>query len=174
MALIFKYRAKNYAGESVAGKTIANDKYAAIRMLRKKRLFVTDIWQRPNEGYFLGNIRLTRPRVSSQELALFCRQFATLSSSGIPIIQSINILAAQTQHKDLIKSLDDISQSLQAGNSLGQALQNHKQVFPAFFINMIEAGEISGSLDQVLERLAGYFESTHELMVKFKTAITYP
>ncbi|GAB6182060.1 type II secretion system F family protein [Desulfotomaculum defluvii] len=175
MALIFKYRARNYVGESVAGDTEAPDKYAAIQKLRNKGLFVTEIWQATNGVHFLGNIRLgPRSKVSSKELALFCRQFATLSSSGIPIIQSINILAEQTQHRALIKSLDDIAESLQAGNSLGQALAHHRELFPAFFINMIEAGEISGSLDHVLERLAGYFESTYELMEKFKTAITYP
>lgn len=174
MALLFKFVARDYTGNPVQGEIKAAHKYAAIKLLRSKRLFVTEIGQIAHEDPPLGKISILPGRVGIKELALFCRQFATLHSSGLPITQSIDILIKQTEQRALKSSLKDIAESLQAGNSLGQALAKHEKFFPAFFISMIEAGEISGSLDQVLDRLAGYFESSHELMAKFKTAITYP
>ncbi|MEG6522527.1 type II secretion system F family protein [Desulfotomaculum sp. 1211_IL3151] len=172
--MFFKFMAKDYTGNLVQGEIKAAHKYAAIKLLRSKRLFVTEIRQIVHADTPLGEIPIFPGWVGIKELALFSRQFATLHSSGLPITQSIDILIKQTGQRALKSCLKDIAESLQAGNSLGQALAKHKPFFPAFFISMIEAGEMSGSLDQVLHRLAGYFESSHELMAKFKTAIAYP
>ncbi|ABO49558.1 type II secretion system protein [Desulforamulus reducens MI-1] len=171
MAVFFKYQAKKYSGEEVRGRIKADHKNTALQMLRKQRLFVTKIWQVPEPGYLSVKIK---SGVQVKELALFCRQFATLSSSGVPIVQSLYLLKEQTGNKALKGALEAIAEDLQGGKSLGQALSSHHKIFSAFFINMVEAGEMSGSLDHVLDRLADYFERAYELREKFKTAITYP
>ncbi|SHE60464.1 type IV pilus assembly protein PilC [Desulforamulus putei DSM 12395] len=170
--LTFKYRARNLAGKVITGKITAPHKIEAINRLRQKNLFVAEIKEMSTDkGLFKF---MPEARVSIKDLSLFCRQFATLTNAGIPIIQSLNILYEQTENKALLHAIKDMKKNLEAGYSLSQSMSYHSKIFPVMFMNMVEAGELSGSLDQILDRLATYYENSHELMEKFKSAITYP
>lgn len=172
MAVTFKYKARNVCGQETSGRVTASNKSAAINLLRQDKLFVTDIVQVSSSEQQLS--LFFAPRVRVKELSLFCRQFATLISAGIPIISSLHTLYQQTENQSLRIALQDIAQHLEAGKSLSQSLAQHPRIFPPICLNLIEAGELSGSLEQVLDQLANYFEKYHELMEKLRSAITYP
>src|SRR5690606_4801575 len=104
----------------------------------------------------------------------YCRQFATLIRAGISIVEATNILAQQTESKALKKALYEIERELQGGVAFSTAVQNHPKIFPPLFVNMIRAGEMTGSLDGTLERLATYFEKQYTLKKKVLSTMAYP
>ncbi|WP_165613305.1 type II secretion system F family protein [Desulfotruncus arcticus] len=112
--------------------------------------------------------------MGSKDLAEFCRQFSTMLSCGISIIQCLNILSRQAENKTLVRATKGLVELLANGQSLAQAAGSYPKVFPKIFASMLEAGEISGSLDQIMERLSIHFEKEHDLREKIKSAMTYP
>lgn len=172
MAVTFKYKARNNCGQETTGRVTAPSKSAAINLLRQDKLFITDIAPISTVEQQLS--LLLKPKVRLKELSLFCRQFATLISAGIPIVSSLHTLYQQTENQSLRIALQEIVQHLEAGKSLSQSIAQHPRIFPPICLNLIEAGELSGSLDHVLDQLANYFEKYHELMEKLRSAITYP
>lgn len=172
MALTFRYKATNRNGQIIKGKINAPNRFVAVTLLREKNYIVTEIQEvspiARSWGLFL------RKSLSAKELSLFCRQFATLTSAGIPIVQGLQILAAQTDNKGLRLAINETINNLEAGQPLSQAMSKHPKIFPALLINMIAAGENSGSLEHVLDRLANYYEKSLEITEKLKSATTYP
>ena len=172
MALTFRYKATNRAGRVINGRIKAPNRFAAVTLLRDKNFIVTEIKEVApvlRSGEFLPQKRL-----SAKELALFCRQFATLTSSGIPIVQGLQILSEQTENEGLRLAIKETINNLEAGQLLSQAMSKHPKIFPALLVNMVAAGESSGSLDHVLDRLANYYEKSLEITEKLKSATTYP
>jgi type IV pilus assembly protein PilC len=113
-------------------------------------------------------------RVSMKEIAVFCRQFATMINSGLSLIRALNILAEQTESKVLRKIIDDVRLDVEKGASLSQGLAQHPKAFNRLFIAMVRAGETGGVLDKVLLQLSDIIEKQVELKRKIKSAMTYP
>jgi type IV pilus assembly protein PilC len=172
MAQLFRYRARNLAGQLVTGKVEAENTGTAVALLRKRDLFVVGI--APITSFKLDLHKLFAIKIKTKELAVLCRQFATMVGAGIPLLQSLTILVQQTENKQLQKILEDVRMDIEKGKSLSDAFKVHQGQFPDLFINMLVAGEISGTLDQTLLRLAVHFEKEHELQEKIKSAMTYP
>lgn len=172
MAQTFVYRARNRQGKIVRGSLTAESAGAASAMLREKNLFVVEIKPgRPAAGL---SLQFLEAKVGTKDLALFCRQFATMISCGVPIIQCLNILIHQIDNKKLVEAVKGMLEMLEKGQSLADAARAYPKVFPRIFVSMLEAGEISGALDRVMERLAVHFEKEHDLREKVKSAMTYP
>ncbi len=131
-------------------------------------------------GFFslsIGNKAVVSPdkaRVKDQDMVVFTRQLATMISSGIPLVESIEILAEQTSNGGFRAVLEAVSADVRAGKDLSNALAEHPRLFPDIYINMIRAGEASGQLDTVLDRLAEYQEASAALKSEIKSAMTYP
>jgi len=172
MPQVFAYRARNLSGGLLTGKIEAENQGAAVALLREKNLFVLAIKPVRSSGFNLT--RLLGLKVKTKELAVFCRQFATMSEAGISILQCLNVLIQQTESKPLRKIIREVITGIERGKSLSEAFREHKALLPGIFINMLAAGEISGTLDQALGRLATHFEKEHELREKIKSAMTYP
>jgi len=115
-----------------------------------------------------------RRAVNVRDIAVFCRQFSVLLNAGIPIVETVSILRNQSENRRLEHILGDIHTSLQMGNLLSQTLEKYTDVFEQFLINMIKVGEASGSLDEIMERLADYYERNNKINQKIKSAMTYP
>lgn len=113
-------------------------------------------------------------RVSQKDVAIFCRQFATMINSGLTLIRSLNILVEQTENKTLAGTLDEVRQDVETGSSLSQALARHPKAFNRLFVAMVKAGETGGVLDTVLLQLSDIIEKQVELKRKIKSAMTYP
>ena len=117
---------------------------------------------------------LVRNSVNVSEKAVLCRQFSVLMNAGITIVETISILKSQSENKYLAEVLSDIHNQLRMGNLLSQAMRNYPDVFEEFMINMVVVGESSGTLDDIMERLAEYYERNNKISQKIKSAMTYP
>lgn len=171
----FYYKARNPSGRLVKGKVEAENRNKAVALLRERRFFVVELKESSSAGgvsFDLNNI--FRQRVGTRDLAIMCRQFATMIQAGVPIMHSLGILSQQSDNKTLKDTLKKVAELLEGGRSLTDSLKSFPNVFPQIFTSMVEAGEVSGALDQVLERLAVNFEKEHDLKEKVKSAMTYP
>ncbi len=168
--MVFAYRARNLSGKLFAGRVEAENQAAALALLREKNLFVLEL--KPAR-IFSFNLR-PAGKIKTRALAVFCRQFATMSEAGLPLLPCLNILVQQTEDKALGKILREVAAAVEKGKSLSDAFKEHRRQLPPILINMLVAGEVSGTLDQALRRLAIHFEKEHELREKIKSAMTYP
>jgi type IV pilus assembly protein PilC len=173
MPQTFVYRARNLSGHLLAGKIEAEDQKTALARLREKNYFVVKI--RPAQGWPTFNLSgLLGLKIKTKELAVFCRQFATMSEAGIPLLPCLNVLKAQTEGKALRQITVEVIGRLEKGTGLSEAFKSHQNQLPEIFINLLAAGEVSGTIDQSLRRLADYFEKEHATKEKIKSAMTYP
>lgn len=169
----YAYQAKSIDGNTVRGQIeAASDTEARIK-LRAQRLIPTKMHAVEKVNYLKGFDNL-RSRVKGKDLQVFTRQFATLVNSGIPIVQSIDILAGSTSNPFLAETLTKIKQDIEGGKKLGDAIALHSRVFDKLYVNLLKAGEESGSLDTILERLAAYIEKTLKIRGKVTGALFYP
>ena len=173
MAKTFLYQAKDRSGQLLTGTILAENENAVAAFIRGKGYFVTNI-KRKNEASSLSGIIKNLQRITSKDLAVFCRQFSTMVDAGLSLIACLNILIEQTYNSRLKLALQDIYRKVQEGESLSKSMQDHPRVFPSLMVSMIEAGELGGVLDDVLNRLAVHFEKEHKMNEKVKSAMTYP
>ncbi|WP_312098081.1 type II secretion system F family protein [Niallia sp.] len=167
----FKYTGRTIQGKK-EGSINASSKREALFLLRDQGVRVTEIME-VNESFFTKDIVIGNP-VKLQDMVIYLRQFATLLSAGISIIDSTRILAEQTSSKALRKVLKEVEEDLREGNPLSTAADKHRKVFSPMFINMVRAGEVSGNMDETLERLAVHFERQHFTKQKIISALAYP
>ncbi|WP_018660965.1 type II secretion system F family protein [Heyndrickxia acidiproducens] len=167
----FKYQGRNKTGRK-NGTITADSKRDAILKLHEQGIRVLQADELP-ETLMTMEISLGN-HVKLQDFVIFLRQFSTLLKAGVTVVDSTSILASQTSSKTLRKTLLEVEEDLRGGIALSQAAAKHKKVFTTMFINMVYAGEASGSLDDTLERLATYYEKQHRTRQKVKSALTYP
>lgn len=172
MAQVFIYKAKDRKGRMLSGSILADNPAAVAAHVRDQGYIALQIRAQNTRSL---NARLQElKKVKLKELAVFARQFATMLTAGIPLTSCLNILIEQTENSRLKTALQDIYKRVQDGEPLSQALASYPRIFPSIMYNMIEAGEVGGMLDNVLERLAVHFEKEHKLNEKVKSAMTYP
>ncbi len=173
MAKTFAYKAKDRAGRLMAGTILAENEAAVATFIRDKGYYVTQIKTQQEQNFFisfLGNLQ----QVSTKELAVICRQFSTMIDAGISLIACLNILIDQTYNSKIKTAFKDIYLKVQQGETLSRAMGSHPKIFPEIMVSMIEAGEVGGVLDDILNRLAIHFEKEHKMNEKLKSAMTYP
>ena len=169
----FRYAAKERDGRPVTGVTDALDQKALIDALRKQELIIISIKEeRKREGLRLGARFGSHIKLS--ELVLFSRQMATMIDSGIPLVQALEILSEQIESKNFRVIVQDVKKDVASGTGFHEALAKHPRAFSPLFINMVKAGESSGTLDDIMERLATYLEKTDSLIRKVRSALIYP
>jgi type IV pilus assembly protein PilC len=165
----FSYVGVTATGKQVKGEIQAASKNEVISLLRKKKLRPVTI-KAASMSINLGFL----DKVKLQDVSRFTRQFSAMTAAGLPLVQCLDILAAQTENKKLSAAVKQISGDIQGGSTLADALEKHPTIFNSLYCNMISAGEASGSLDTVLSRLADYQEKAEALRRKIKGAMTYP
>jgi type IV pilus assembly protein PilC len=168
---VYVWVAQGRAGEVKKGETEAINEAAVRTQLRRQGLKPTRVKEKPKD--LLEMIPL-RGSVKSKDVVIFSRQFSTMINAGLPLIQCLDILAAQEQNKTFAKIIRNIKEEIEGGSTLSDALRKHPKVFDDLFINMIAAGEAGGILDTILNRLATYLEKSMKLKRKVKGAMTYP
>ncbi|MBM7613980.1 type II secretion system F family protein [Alkaliphilus hydrothermalis] len=169
---IYQYKAITKQGEKIQGTFQANNKGEVISMLRQNEYYPLEININRNDGNLLRYSFLKR--ISSRDLAIFCRQFYTMLHAGVPIVNSLDVLKQQTENKTLKRVLDDVFGNIQRGITFSDALRSHRRVVPELLINMIEAGEMSGNLDGIFERMAKHYEKETKIGNKIRGAMVYP
>lgn len=169
---VYKYKAVTYDGKKVQGQYSASSKIEVINMLKSDNIYPIEI----NEVISSKDIKDLKifNRVKIKDIAVFCRQFYTMLNSGVTIVNCLEVLRCQTENKKLKKTLGQVYESVQKGMTLSEALKRHKDVFPELLINMVEAGEVSGNLDTILNRMAIHYEKENKISNKIKSAMMYP
>ncbi|MFA5155902.1 MAG: type II secretion system F family protein [Candidatus Omnitrophota bacterium] len=166
---IFEYTAKDKNGRTAIGTIDAPSESEAADALHKKELFVISL--RSVKGKIAKG---KDKRVKSDDLVIFSRQLATMIDAGIPVVQALGILGEQIENPNFRKIIVTVRQDIEAGVSFCDALAKHPAVFSDLFINMARAGEASGMLNDVLDRLASYLEKSASLSRKIRSSLVYP
>ncbi|MFX4261639.1 type II secretion system F family protein [Pelotomaculum propionicicum] len=172
MNQVFNYKARNLSGKLVCGKVESSSPGGVASLLREKGCFAVEI--KPARGAVQSTDKIFSRKIDLKSMSFLCRQLSAMLDAGIPLLQCLNILAAQTENKRLTIVLRDVTASVEKGNSLSSAFKAHRDCLPEIFINMIAAGEASGTLGQAAARLTTHFEKEHRSKEKIKSALTYP
>ena len=165
----FLYEARSRTGEVKKGVMEADTAEAVQSRLKGQNLTPVKVRKKPKEIY----INIGSP-VSDKELVIFTRQFATMIDAGLPLVQCLDILAAQGDNKQFNKILKDVKGYVEQGGTFSEALRRHPKVFDALYVNLVAAGELGGILDTILGRLAIYIEKRVKLVRDVKKALIYP
>ncbi len=168
----FSFEAKGANGRGFRGEIEAASEAEARIKLRAQRLVPLRVVSKEAKASVVKKVGLNKVR--AKDLQIFTRQLATLLGSGIPIIQSLDVLARGARSPGLASALMDVVAQVSKGKRLAEALADHPRVFDRFYVNMVRAGEESGGLDLVLNRLAVYIEKSVKIAGKVKGAMLYP
>jgi general secretion pathway protein F len=174
---IFAYRGVNAAGKDVKGVRDADNPKALRNVLRRDGILVTEILEQSEAAQKSAReIDLKRffKRLSASEVALATRQLAVLLRSGIPLVDGLTALIDQLEQPDLKGAFTDARNKVNEGKSFADALRAHPKVFQTLYINMVAAGEASGTLETVLARLSDFLDSQARLKGKVSGALAYP
>ncbi|MBI5709236.1 MAG: type II secretion system F family protein [Candidatus Eisenbacteria bacterium] len=168
---VFTWKGRTLAGESQTGEIEVGRQEEAVEVLRKRKILVTSL--SPKGGGFRMP-KLGGSGVSTKDLAIFTRQFATMISAGLPLVQCLDILAKQSSKPSFGRVIGEVTREVESGSTLADALGKHRKVFDDLFRNMVAAGEAGGVLDEILMRLATYIEKADALKRKIQGAMIYP
>src|SRR3989344_8214141 len=171
----FKYEALDQAGKAQAGVVNANTQDVAIAMLQRKGLTITALQSGEKKGLqeMLSSVSFFNS-VSGRDVVLLSRQLSTLFEAQVSALRIFRLLAEQADKPFLRAALPEVSDDLQACNSISKSLAKHPKVFSDFYVNMVRAGEESGKLDQTFLFLADYIDRSYELTAKARNALIYP
>jgi type IV pilus assembly protein PilC len=165
----FTWEARARTGEVRKGVMEAENEATVQTRLRAQQLNPVKVKKKPREiNIIIGS------GVDPKELVQFTRQFATMIDAGLPLVQCLEILSSQTPNKVFAAALKDIKQTVEGGSTFSDALRRHPKIFDELFVNLVQAGEMGGILDTILNRLAVYIEKRVKLVRQVRGALTYP
>ncbi|KUK49445.1 MAG: Type II secretion system F domain protein, partial [Parcubacteria bacterium 33_209] len=168
----FSYRARDNSGQIYTGTIEGDSREAVIDRLREMKYFIISV-EKKSSGLLSQEVTFLKG-IKIRDLAIFYRQFATMVSAGLTLVNCLEILSKQTENKLLAKKIEDIKKRVEQGSTLADAFASHPETFSKLYINMIKAGEVGGVLDDILNRMATLTEKEYELRQKVKSAMTYP
>lgn len=173
---LFEYRGLNREGRSVRGTVDADNIRTAKVRLKKDGIFVTDVKDKGKASVkrAKGKKSVSNKGVSVTDLSMMTRQLATLLKANVPLVDSLNAVSEQVENHFLSEAIADLKNAVNEGSSLHKAMAKYPRVFDKMYVSMCEAGEMSGTLDVILIRLAEFKEAQTELASKVKSAMLYP
>ena len=168
----FRYQVVDANGKTTEGVVEAASIGEASRKLKADGKYVSSLTL--DKGPGLANMEIGSPMLKTKDLVLITRQLASLLSAGITVVRALDMLYQQVESKKAKKCIGDVYEAVQSGRSLSEAFKEQKGVVPNIFISMISAGEESGRLDEVMERLAEHFQKDSKVKNKIASAMVYP
>jgi type IV pilus assembly protein PilC len=168
---VFTFSGKDASGQKVSGERVAPNKQALNQALRRERITPGAIREKGKE---FAMPTFGSGRVKVKEIAIFFRQFSVMIDAGLPLVQCLEILAANQESQAFQKTLTGVRTTVEGGATLANAMRGYPNVFDDLTTNMIEAGETGGILDIILQRLATYVEKAVRLKAAVKSALIYP
>jgi len=168
----FNYQTRTKKGEIRSGQVEASSREAAASFLQKHGLYVTFL-EEAIPPIYARRIKFFE-KISQKDLVLFSRQLAIMFKSKVPLVESLRVLSQQTDNPDFKEKIMKISEEVEGGTALSNALENFPEVFSSFYIAMVKSGEVSGKLSEVLNYLADHLERKYHLTAKTKGALLYP
>src|SRR5437879_9247842 len=168
---VFTFSGKSASGEKVSGERTAASKEALVAQLRRERIVPGPVRQKGKE---FSLPTFGSGKVATKDIAIFFRQFSVMIDAGLPLVQCLEILAANQENQAFQKVLTGVRTRVEGGATLAKAMRGYPVVFDDLTTNMIEAGETGGILDIILQRLATYVEKAVRLKAAVKSALIYP
>lgn len=168
---VFTFTGTDPQGKKIAGERLADSKAAVTMQLRRERITPGAIKEKGKE---FALPKLGTGKVPVKDIAVFFRQFSVMIDAGLPLVQCLEILAANQENQVFQKCLTGVRQSVEGGTTLSNAMRQYPKIFDDLTTNMIEAGEAGGILDTILQRLATYVEKAVKLKAAVKSALIYP
>lgn len=168
----FVWRAKTTAGNILKGEMSEVNEAVVLTKLRKMNYSDIKVKKKPKDLF--ENIALFQPKVSTKDVVIFTRQFATMIDAGLPLVQCLEILASQQENRTFKKVLSQVKSTVEGGSTFAEGLKEHPKIFDDLFVNLVHAGETGGILDTILRRLAVFLEKSEALKRKVKGAMVYP
>ena len=166
----FNWSARPAAGGDIKqGEIELPTKDEVLAFLHRQKLIPVAVREKPKQFQIQFGTG-----IATRDIVIFTRQFATMINSGLPLVQSLDILGEQTENQALAKVLGEVLYDVESGHTLADALGRHPKVFTELFVNMVAAGEAGGILDTILLRLATFLEKNDVLVRKIKGAMIYP
>ena len=162
---VFEWVGKDRQGRIVQGELRAAGEATAQNTLRRQGILVTKIKKRKMSS---------GKKIKPKDIALFTRQMATMMKTGVPLLQSFDIVGRGNPNPSVTRLLNEIRQDVETGTSLSIAFRRHPMYFDDLYCNLVEAGESAGILESLLDRLATYMEKTEAIKSKIKSALMYP
>ncbi len=172
--MLFNYKSVDTAGAPQSGSIDAANVDIAITSLQRRGYVITSINEADKGGGILSMNISWLERVSNKDVVILSRQLATLFEAQVSALRIFRLLGTECDNKVLGKTLIQISEDLQAGNSISASLEKHPKVFSEFYVSMVKAGEESGKLNETFNYLADYLDRTYEMVSKAKSALIYP
>lgn len=169
---IYQWKGVNSYGEKRSGKVEMANEAMVQAHLKKMRITPSLIKEAPPD--LLANIAFMKPKVTGKDVVIFTRQLSTMIDAGLPLVQSLEILSDQQENATFKQILREIRSDVETGTTFADAMKKHPTVFDNLYCNMVEAGELGGILDTILNRLAAFMEKNMALKKKVKGAMTYP
>lgn len=175
---VYEYSALNVKGKRLKGIIDADSLISARQKLRETNIFPTDLREttarEKEDGHTRRSIGKLFQKVGLREISIMTRQLATLLGAGLPLVPSLAALVSQTVNPHLKKTMAEIKEEVNEGNSLAESISHYPGIFSTFYVSMVRAGEASGALNIVLDRLADFNERQQILRGKVRAALTYP
>ncbi len=167
---LFLYQGTTLTGIPVSGELKAKNPKQLEDILSSQKILVTSITKKVTKV----TLPVTTRRIKRVQITRFTRQFATMLNAGLSMTECLEILSQQAVSSEMKRVVNQIKEKVQTGGTLAEALAEHKKVFDELYVHMVEAGEVSGTLDTILNRLATYREKADSLVRKVKAALVYP
>src|ERR1700678_393648 len=168
---VFTFSGKDASGQKISGERVAPNRQALQQQLRRERITPGAVREKVKEfvmpTFGSGSVKV-------KEIAIFFRQFSVMIDAGLPLVQCLEILAANQENQAFQKTLNGVRTTVEGGATLANAMRLYPNVFDDLTTNMIEAGETGGILDIILQRLAVYVEKAVRLRAAVKAAVIYP
>lgn len=174
---IFEYKVRTLERNIIKGTMEAPDQKAAVADLHRKRYVVLSVKEKgaKEQPFVLGKlVRKGGARVGLKTLVVFNRQLSTLINAGIPIVQSLSILIEEEKDRKFKPTIMEVCSDIEKGSTISEALAKHPKVFSHLYVSMVRSGELGGILDEILSRLAAYYEFIDDLRKKVRSALVYP
>lgn len=165
---------RDSAGRQRKERISASNPGEARNLLKDRGLFIQDLKEERGFDLDLDSLQTALTSVSVKDKAVFSRQFAALVNAGVALVRGLGVLAEECQNPKLKKSLEEINADVQEGTSLSDAMRKHPGCFDNLYVSLVQAGEVGGVLDEVLNRLAKLLEDLNRLQNQIKSAMAYP
>ena len=170
---IFRYSARDSSGRVLSGVIEADNEAMVVSKLQEMGFFITRL-EEERRRFDLATAFRRFQRIGLRDLTVFSRQFATMVNAGLSIVRTLTILESQTENPRLREIIGAVRRDVEEGSPLSDAMAKHPDAFSSLVVNMVRAGEVGGVLDDVLQRIAMFFEKDLALRQKVRAAVTYP
>jgi len=173
MQRAYEFRARDRSGLPQQGIITADSAGAVAATLRSKGYFITSIKEQ-RSSIWQRDLAFFEKKMTITDLALYARQFSVMIDAGLTILSVLGVLVEQTENKQLKTATQAVLSDVQGGETLAQAMSKHPTIFPVVMVSLVEAGELGGVLNEVMDRLATHLEKEHKMVSKVKGAMAYP